>query len=188
MPFGNQLMFQFEVILNNSVVNHHNLAAAIAMRMRILFRRTPMCGPARVPDPVNAFQRRRANGFFQIVQLARRAANLQLAVLLHHRNSGGIIAAIFQALQPLQNQRHHGLGANVADNSAHESLLLEAAWGPKLQAAAPILRLAHRSNQTTAASGASAAGVTSGREVEGPGSDSASESASQPDNVCRSWL
>src|SRR5580658_2279110 len=140
------------------------------MWMRVLFGRAAVGGPARVPDPVNAFQRGRANGFFQVVQLARRAPNFQLAVFSHDGNAGRIVAAIFQALQAVQNQRHYGLVANVTDNSAHEDLLLEAALGSKLRAAAPTIRLAYRSNQTTAANTRSAAEVTSsGTEVEGPG-------------------
>ena len=46
------------VVLDDSVVHHHDFALAIAMRMRVLFGRTPVRGPARVADPVYAVERR----------------------------------------------------------------------------------------------------------------------------------
>jgi len=94
------------------------------------------------------------------VQFPWRATDFQLAVFLHHGDAGGIIAAIFEAFQAVENQGHDGFGADVTDNSAHEILLLEGAARPKLQAAAPAVRLAYRLNETTTAARASAADVT----------------------------
>ena len=56
---------------------------------------------------------------------ARRISSLPS--FLHHGDAGGIIAAIFEALQAVENQGHDGFRADVTDNSAHEILLLEAA-------------------------------------------------------------
>ena len=49
-----ELLLQIEVVLDDAVVNHHNLSRAVAVRMRILFRRPAVRGPARVADAVVA--------------------------------------------------------------------------------------------------------------------------------------
>jgi hypothetical protein len=72
-----------------------------------------------VPDPIYAFDRRLAEHFFEIVQLPRRAADFQLSVLVDDSNSGGIIASVLEPMQPVEDERNHFFGANIADNSAH---------------------------------------------------------------------
>ena len=54
--FGDELIFQLDVILNNSVVHHHNFARAITMRVCVFFRGPAMRGPACMPDAVQTFQ------------------------------------------------------------------------------------------------------------------------------------
>ena len=105
MAFGDELVLQLEIILDDAVVHDHDFAGAIAMRVRVFFGGAAVRGPARVADAVDAFERRDADGFFEVVQLAGSAANFQLAVVLHHGDAGGVIAAIFEAVQPVQNQR-----------------------------------------------------------------------------------
>ena len=70
------------------------------------------------------------DGFFQVAQLALGAANLQTVAVARHRDAGRIVAAVFQPLQPVQNDRNHPLLTNVTNNSAHVITL------QKLQASA----------------------------------------------------
>src|SRR5712692_8194972 len=79
-----------------------------------------MSGPARVPDSVGALDGRLAHSFFQVVQLARSAADFDIPVRANHRHTGGVITAVFQAPQAVEDKRNHLLGADVANNSAHD--------------------------------------------------------------------
>ena len=124
VPFLNQLLLQFQIILDNPVVHHHDFAFAVAVRMRILFRRTPVRGPARVPDSVESVERAQTYRLFQIPQFPRCPPDIQLAVLRDHGDSCRVISAIFQPLQAVKNQRHHFFRPYVPHDSAHKVLSL----------------------------------------------------------------
>ena len=79
VAFLHQLMLERQIILDDAVVHHHDIAVAIAVRMRVFFRRPPMRGPARVPDPVEALHRAQLQDVFQIAQFALSAAHSQAA-------------------------------------------------------------------------------------------------------------
>ncbi len=119
VAFGDQLFLQLDVIFDNAVVHHDDFAGAIAMRMRVFFRGAAVSGPARVADAVDAVERRDANRFFEIAELARGAANFHFAVIAYHGDAGRVVAAIFEAPEPVENQRHNPLRPDIADNSAH---------------------------------------------------------------------
>jgi len=88
VAFLDQPLFEREIVLNDAVVYDYHAAAAIAMRMRVLFRRPPMCGPARVPDAVGPIQRLQTDGLFQIAQFALGASNLQAIPIARDSNAG----------------------------------------------------------------------------------------------------
>ena len=80
MAFGDELFFQLDIILDDSVVHDDDFAGAIAMRMGIFLGRAAVRGPARVADAVEAVQRRDADRFLEIAQLPGGAANFEFAV------------------------------------------------------------------------------------------------------------
>jgi hypothetical protein len=52
VPLRLQLVLQLEVVLDDAVVDDHDLAGAVAVRVRVLLGRTAVRGPARVcPTP-----------------------------------------------------------------------------------------------------------------------------------------
>ena len=55
VSFALQLFFQLQIILDDAVVDHHDLAGAIAVRVRIFFGGAAVRGPAGVADAVGAF-------------------------------------------------------------------------------------------------------------------------------------
>ena len=57
--------------------------------------------------------------FFKIAQFARGAANFELAVVADDGDARRIVAAIFEALQAVEDQRDNLLRADISDNSAH---------------------------------------------------------------------
>ena len=99
-------------------------AGAVAVRVRVFFGGAAVRGPAGVADAVGAFDGRFLNDFFEVAELSRGAADLELAVLGDDRDARGIIAAVFEFSQALDDDRHYLLRSDVADNSAHAAGLL----------------------------------------------------------------
>src|ERR1700737_1125216 len=92
------------------------------MRMCILFGGAAMCSPARVADPVSAFDGRLLQNFFEFAQFSRRAAHFQLAVLRHNGDSRRVVSAVFQLAQPFNNDGHDFFRSDITDNSAHTAV------------------------------------------------------------------
>src|SRR5690349_6885232 len=101
-------------------MHHHDLAGAVAVRMGILFRRPAMRGPARVANAPAAFQRLQPDHLFQVTQLAFRAPHLKSAAvaIAADGNAGGVISAIFQLLEPINNDGYNTFFAYVTYDSA----------------------------------------------------------------------
>ena len=126
MALGGEFTLQFQVILNDAVVDDDDAAGAIPMRVGVLFRGASMCGPAGVADAVCALDGMLAQNLFEIAELARSAANLK-------RGSGWtadgdarrVVAAIFQTPQPLDDDRDYLLGTDITDDSAHTEILCD---------------------------------------------------------------
>ena len=78
-----------------------------------------MRGPAGVADAVGAVERLEADGFFQVAQFAFGAADLQALAVAGDRDSGRIIAAVFQPPQAIEDDRHDLLLADIANNATH---------------------------------------------------------------------
>ena len=70
VAFGFQLRFQFQVVLNDSVVHHDDGAMTVAVRVSVLLGGSPVRRPACVPDAVSAVNRVLSDYFFEVSQLA----------------------------------------------------------------------------------------------------------------------
>ena len=57
VPLRLQLVLQLEVVLDDAVVDDDDAAGAVAVRVRVLFGRPAVRGPARVADAVHAVDR-----------------------------------------------------------------------------------------------------------------------------------
>jgi hypothetical protein len=88
VAFLKQSLFQRKIVLNDAVVHDYHAVSTIAMRVRVLFRRPAVCGPARVPDAVGPIQRLQTDGLFQIAQFALGAPNLQAIPIPRDSNAG----------------------------------------------------------------------------------------------------
>ncbi len=119
VAFFDELALQRNIVLDDAVVHDHDSSGAIAMRVGVFFRGTAVRGPAGVADAVGAIERLEADDFFQVAQLALGPANLQTLAIAAHRDSGGIIAAILQPSEALDDDRYDPLLANVAHDAAH---------------------------------------------------------------------
>ncbi len=143
VAFFDELILQVEIVFDDSVVDDDDFARAIAVRVGIFLGGTAVRGPAGVADAVDAFERGDADGLFQVAQLSGGAANFELAVVADDGDARGVIAAIFEAAQAVENERYDALRPDIADNAAHDGSLLEAAEKPIVPAAMLRLRLAH---------------------------------------------
>ena len=114
-----QLLLQIEVVLDDAVVDDDDLAGAVAVRVRVLLGRPAVCRPARVADAVVAVDRVDADHLLEVRQLAGAAPQIDRAVM-HHRHARRVVAAIFEPPQPVDENRDDVLGADVADDSAHD--------------------------------------------------------------------
>src|ERR1039458_4414403 len=122
MALGLEAVLEGEVVFDDAIVNHDQRAVAIAVRVGVLFGGAPVRGPARMSYAESAFERVLADHFFQVAQLTLGAANGELVVVAIDGQAGGIVPAVFQALEAFQDDGDRFMRADVADNSAHASL------------------------------------------------------------------
>ncbi len=80
VPLQLQLLLQAEIILDDAVVHDDDVARAIAVRMRVLFGRAPVRGPARVTDAIRAVDGVHADRVFQIAQFPGGPPDCQVVV------------------------------------------------------------------------------------------------------------
>ena len=118
---AHQLFFQLTEILDDAVMHHrHQLGH---MRVGIGFDRLAMGGPAGMADAGVAHQRLALEAVFEITQLAFGAPPRQVAVL-DSGDARGIVAAIFEALQRVDQLFGDRPFAEDANDAAHRPLLL----------------------------------------------------------------
>src|SRR5436189_3264630 len=119
MAFLSELLLKRNVVLDDAVVNHYNLAAAIAVRMCVFFSGAPVSGPAGVSDTVSSVERLEPDHFFQIAQFAFGSPNLKTLAVAADRNSSRVIPAVFKPPQAIQNDGNDPFFANITHDSAH---------------------------------------------------------------------
>ena len=119
VAFLDELLLQADVVLHDAVVDDDDLSGAVTMRMRVLLGRTSVRGPAGVADAVGAIERLQPDDLFQIAQLALSAAHLQAVSVAADGDAGGVIAAIFEAAQAINDDRYNSLVPDVSNNPAH---------------------------------------------------------------------
>src|SRR5580704_2168040 len=101
---------------------HHNyVAGAIAVRVRVLLRRPPVCRPARVADAVWPVHWIHSDGVFQVAQLARRTPHRKMIVTVQDCDTRRVIPAVFEPAQPIQNDGDRSSVPDIADNATHIS-------------------------------------------------------------------
>src|SRR5208282_5073429 len=90
------------------------------VRMRVVLGRPAVRRPAGVTDADRSRQRLARELQFQILEFALRTPSRQGAVL-KRGDAGGIVAAVFEALERVDELRCNRLSADDSDNAAHPS-------------------------------------------------------------------
>ena len=86
--------------------------------MGVALGRRAVGRPARMADAGAAGKRLRGEPFLEVAELALGPAAGQMAVL-ERRDAGRIVAAIFEPLQRIDEQRRHRPRPENPDNAAH---------------------------------------------------------------------
>ena len=128
VAFGEELILQLEIIFDDSVVHDDDFAGAIAVGVSVFFGGAAVRGPARVADAVKAVERSERMDSSRLRSLPGCAPNFQLSVVAHDGDARGVVAAIFQAPQAVEDQRHDSFRSDVANNSAHSIRLRNACF------------------------------------------------------------
>ncbi len=113
-----QLILQRLVIFDDAIVDEGNFAGGVEMRVGILVVHLSVRGPARVADSVAAGGRTLGHEPRQISDATGAFAGFHL-IAVNDGDPGGIVAAIFEAPQTVQENGSRFRTANVTDNSAH---------------------------------------------------------------------
>ncbi len=110
VALGAQTLAHLLVVLDDAVVHHRH--AARYVRVGVLLRGHAVGRPARMRDAETAGQALRAGELFQLHHAAGRAHPPQHRVrcvgglAVEHSDSRRVVAAVFQALQPLDQDRN----------------------------------------------------------------------------------
>ena len=117
-PLRLQLGPELAVVLDDAVVDHRHPAGGV--RVGIGFAGRAMGGPAGVADANCAADGAPGNQAFELDELALGTAKLDQAVG-ERREARGIVAAVFEAPQPVEDVRRRLIRARDTDDSAHSS-------------------------------------------------------------------
>ena len=115
-----QMTAQLHVIFNDAVMHHRQRALHIHMRVRVQVAGLAVGGPAGVADAEAARKGRSGGQFFQLGDAPRAFAHADLA-FFQHGDARAVIPPVFQALQPVQQNRLRLSISDVTNNSAHKS-------------------------------------------------------------------
>ena len=116
--FGDEFRLQLCEVLDDAVVNHADIAGE--MRMGVVFRRCAVGGPAGVADTDRSGERIVPEALLEPDQLAFCAPAVK-PPMVHRRHACRIVAAVFEPLQRIDQQRCHVTAADNSDYAAHPS-------------------------------------------------------------------
>ena len=118
-PVRLQLVLQLAEILDDAVVDERQPVGGV--RVGVGLGRRAMRRPARMADAGVAGQRLAGELVLEVAELALGAPAGQVPAF-QRRHTGRIVAAIFEPLQRIDEQRRHRRLAENPDNAAHRSL------------------------------------------------------------------
>jgi hypothetical protein len=125
VPPGGELLLEGQVILYDAVMDHHDVARAVAMGMGVLLGGPAVGGPAGVPQAEHPVERRALKHLLQVPELSGAAPELQLAPV-HDRDPRGVVASVLHAPEAVQNYGNDLLAADISDDPTHDRVLLSA--------------------------------------------------------------
>jgi hypothetical protein len=120
VTFGDEGVFEGEVVFDDAVVDDDEGAAAVAVGVGVFFGGAAVGGPAGMADAEGAVDGGVGDDGFEVAELAGCAAEGKAFGATGYGDAGGVVAAIFEAAEAFNDDRDDGLGANVSNDSTHE--------------------------------------------------------------------
>ncbi len=131
-----QVVAQRLVVLDDAVV-HDGDAVARDVRVGIALARHAVGRPAGVRDAELAVHRALVERVAQFLHLADGAQPAHLLATVQHGDAGGVVAAVLEALQPLDQDGDDVAVSDRTDDAAHGDLPWSPAPGPACAPARP---------------------------------------------------
>src|SRR6478672_1679591 len=116
--FALQLFAQRRIIFDHAVVHKRDFSALVKMRMRIFVGHFPMGSPARVADAVLPRGRFLGHQFGKVRDPSGAFARLHL-LPVYDGHAGGVVTAIFEPPQAVQEYGRRFRATDISDNSTH---------------------------------------------------------------------
>jgi hypothetical protein len=121
---GGEPVAQLAEVLDDPVVDHRDLAGAVLVRVRVEVVRAAMGGPPGVGEADRGMGRAVGDGGPQVLELACLLGDEQVAGVVHERDASGIVAAVLEPPEALDEDRACFPGPGVADDAAHAAWVL----------------------------------------------------------------
>jgi hypothetical protein len=122
-------------VLDDPVVDDRDIAGAVLVGMGVEIVRATVRGPACVGEPDGGMRRAIRDRGLEIGQLAGPLLDEQVPTVIDERDPGRIVAAVFQAPEPLDENGARLSGPRVSNDAAHVrrspvSANTAAGWSP----------------------------------------------------------
>src|SRR6476646_1408192 len=116
--FALQLFAQRRIIFDHAVVHKRDFSTLVKVRMRVFVGHFSMSSPARVADAVLPRGRFLGHQFGKVRDPSSTLARFDL-LPVYDGNAGGVVAAIFEAAQAVQEYGRRFCAPDISDNSTH---------------------------------------------------------------------
>ena len=127
MALGFERFLELAIVLDDSVQHDRKPAfLTTRQRVRVLLVHGTVRRPARMTETVIRSGAVRAGGVLQELEIANGAHVLEAAVFAQ-RETGGVVAAVLESLEAVQQQLLRSTVTDISDDPAHPKLLSVAA-------------------------------------------------------------
>ena len=113
-----ELFFERLIIFNHAVVDESDLAGGVEMRMSVLVVDFSVRRPASVTDSIGSGGRFLGNEFGQRGDATGAFTGLDV-IAIDDGDAGRIVAAVFKATKPVEQNGRSLRASDVTDNSTH---------------------------------------------------------------------
>ena len=117
--FGLEFLFQFCIVLNDTVMDDSQIMALGIVGMGIARRRLTMSGPACMGNTDMTTYILIVTIVAKIIDLAFRFIDIQLACAIDHSHTSTVVTTIFQTAQALDQDRESILISDITNYSTH---------------------------------------------------------------------
>ncbi len=131
VPASLEPVAQLAEVLDDPVVDDGDLTGAVLVGMGVQVVRPAVGGPARVGEPDRRVRGPVRDRRLEVGQLARPFLDEQVAGVVHERDPGRVVAAVFEPFQAFDEDGPGLPGPRVSDDAAHLGRLsVQCAAGP----------------------------------------------------------